>query len=64
MQTIKDPNKDREIEPAVTSIGFDYNDEVAIRKEPQLKGSFAQMSKRVIKLTSYEERDGAVRTIS
>lgn len=42
---------DRNIEPAITSI---QTDKVEIRHEPELRGGFAQLSKKgTIKFTSY-----------
>ena len=49
---------DRNIEPAVTTTpGIDYN-AIKIRKELELKGGFAALAKKVIKITHYEERVG------
>jgi hypothetical protein len=45
---------DRNVEPAVTSIGM--TPDVSIRHEPELKGGFAQMAKKgTIRFTSYQE---------
>jgi hypothetical protein len=45
-------------EPVVSSISSPSLDDVAIKKEPELQGSFAEMAKRDIRFTSYDERAG------
>lgn len=49
---------DRNIEPAVTSIQHDYNEDVAIHHEPEIKGGLKELQKRGLKITHYEERKG------
>ncbi|HET6640150.1 MAG TPA: hypothetical protein VFG77_00930 [Nitrososphaeraceae archaeon] len=46
---------DRNIEPAVASIQFDYNKNVAIRHEPEIKGAFKELQKKGLKITNYKE---------
>lgn len=46
---------DRNIEPSVTSINFDYNQNVAIRHEPDIKGAFKELKNRGLKITNYKE---------
>src|SRR5215207_771198 len=60
-KTIEDPNKSRVVDTetyAATTPGVEYfTEQIRIKKPTELKGSFAQMAKRV-KFTSYEERGG------
>jgi hypothetical protein len=47
----------QDTEPCVTSIQYDYNKDVAVRHEPELKGGFAALAKSgTIRFTSYEEQ--------
>jgi hypothetical protein len=43
---------DRNTEPAVTSIGF--TPDVSIRHTPPIRGGFAELQKKGIKITSYK----------
>ena len=45
---------DRNIEPAVTSIQINMADEVEIRHTPPIRGGFAELQKKGIKITSYK----------
>src|SRR5215204_6861605 len=45
---------DRNIEPAVTSIQTNMADEVEIRHTPPLRGGFAELQKKGLKITSYK----------
>lgn len=47
---------DRNIEPAVSSIQHDYNKDVEIRHEPEIKGGLKELQKKGLKITHYEER--------
>jgi hypothetical protein len=49
---------DRNIEPAVSSIQHDYNKDVAIHHEPEIKGGLLELKKKGLKITHYEERKG------
>jgi DNA-directed RNA polymerase subunit RPC12/RpoP len=49
---------DRNIEPAVSSIQHDYNKDVEIRHEPEIKGGLKELQKKGLKITHYEERKG------
>ena len=48
---------DRNIEPAVTSIQTDMADEVEIRHTPPLRGGFAELQKKGLKITSYKTNE-------
>src|SRR5918999_4176763 len=44
---------DRNIEPAVTSIQTNMEDSVAIRHTPPIRGGFAELQKKGIKIKDY-----------
>src|ERR671911_1879826 len=44
---------DRNIEPAVTSIQTDMEDSVAIRHTPPIRGGFAELQKKGLKIKDY-----------
>ena len=44
---------DRNIEPAVTSIQTNMEDSVAIRHTPEIRGGFAELQKKGIKIKDY-----------
>jgi hypothetical protein len=44
---------DRNIEPAVTSIQINMADEVEIRHTPPLRGGFAELQKKGLKIKNY-----------
>src|SRR5918993_3680534 len=44
---------DRNIQPAVTSIQTNMADEVEIRHTPPIRGGFAELKKKGLKITSY-----------
>jgi hypothetical protein len=44
---------DRNIEPAVTSIQNNMADEVEIRHTPPIRGGFAELQRKGIKITNY-----------
>lgn len=46
---------DRNIEPAVSSIQHDYNKDVEIRHEPEIKGGLKELQKKGLKITDYHE---------
>ena len=46
---------DRNVEPAVTSIQYDYNKDVEIRHEPEIKGGLKALKEKGIKITDYKE---------
>jgi len=48
---------DRNIEPAVTSIQTNMADEVEIRHTPPLRGGFAELQKKGLKITSYKTNE-------
>jgi hypothetical protein len=41
-----------------TSIQYDYNKDVAIHHEPEIKGGLKELQKKGMKITHYEERKG------
>lgn len=43
----------REFEPAATSIGFNMADEVEIRHTPHVRGGFAELQKKGLKIRDY-----------
>jgi hypothetical protein len=45
---------DRSIQPAITSIQTNMADEVEIRHTPPIRGGFAELQKKGIKITSYK----------
>jgi len=45
---------DRDQEPAITSIQYNMADEVEIRHTPEIRGGFAELQKKGIKITSYK----------
>jgi hypothetical protein len=45
---------DRNIQPAITSIQNNMADEVEIRHTPEIRGGFAELQKKGIKITSYK----------
>jgi hypothetical protein len=61
-QAIEDPNKSRVVDTetyAATTPGVEYfTEQIRIKKPTELKGSFAAMAKRGIKITNYVERGG------
>ena len=57
LQTIEDPNKDRDSEPCVTSIQTDFAGQVAIKKEPELKSGFKALRDKELRITNYTEHN-------
>lgn len=58
---LETPHKN--IEPAISTTPLPGYGDVAIKKQPNYKGSFAEMAKKGIKITSYDVGDGAGRPI-
>jgi len=57
ISAIEDPNKTT-IKPDIVSIDYDYERDVTITKQPEPKGTFAEMQKKGIRITSYQEGVG------
>ena len=66
-KTIVDPNKSKaaSIEVYVTSVQYNFDDMVShTGRKPTPKGSFAAMQKKGIRITNYNETDGAGRPLT
>jgi hypothetical protein len=44
---------DRNQEPAITSIDYDYRKDVEIHHDPPMRGGFAELKKKGLRFTSY-----------
>jgi hypothetical protein len=51
------------LKTAISTTPLPGYGDVAIKKQPNYKGSFAEMAKKGIKITSYDVGDGAGRPI-
>jgi hypothetical protein len=58
---LQTPN--RSTETLVSTTPTPGYGDISIRKQPNYKGAFSEMSKKGIKITSYDVRDGAGRPI-
>jgi hypothetical protein len=63
VQQLQEPQTLDNFEPAVSTTPLPGYGDIAIKKPPVYKGSFAELHKKGIKIKSYDVRDGAGRPI-
>lgn len=63
MEELEPPKTLDNTETLVSTTPTPGYGDVAIKKKPNYKGSFAELAKKGIKITSYDVRDGAGKPI-